>query len=61
MPEKILIDLSEVARLLGVSRPTVYSLLHREYDPLPYIKIGRLTKVKLTDLNQWLDRQGVEG
>lgn len=60
MTEKMLIDLSEVARLLGVSRPTVYSLLHRENDPLPYFKLGRLTKVKLADLNQWLDRQGVE-
>lgn len=58
MPEKMLIDLNEVARLLGVSRPTIYALIHREYDPLPYLKIGRLTKVNVSALNEWLEHQG---
>ena len=58
--ERMLIDLAEVARLLSVSRPTVYTLMHREFDPLPYIKMGRLTRVNVTALNEWLERQGVE-
>lgn len=56
--EALLIDLYEVARLLNVTRMTVYNLIHREEDPLPYIKIGRATRVKVTDLTAWLDRQG---
>lgn len=59
MKDKILLNIKEVADLLGVSRPTVYSLMHREIDPLPYIKLGYLTKFNVAALTAWIERQGV--
>ena len=54
MNNKLLLDIKEVAELLGVSRPTVYELMHRDYSPLPFIRIGKRVKISRTELEQWI-------
>jgi excisionase family DNA binding protein len=53
--EKIALNVSEVAELLGVSRPVVYQLIHRE--DFPAFKIGKRTLVPRLALEEWANRQ----
>lgn len=53
--EKITLNVSEVAELLGVSRPVVYQLIHRE--DFPAFKIGKRTLVPRLALEEWANRQ----
>ncbi|EKD93170.1 MAG: hypothetical protein ACD_28C00221G0003 [uncultured bacterium] len=48
----------EVARMLGVSRPTIYALMARELDPLPFSQITKpfgWRRVTMADLATWQD------
>lgn len=56
--EKQFLDVNEVSEMLRISRTMIYELMHRVNDPLPYIKFGRRTVIKLSALNEWLERQG---
>jgi excisionase family DNA binding protein len=49
-----LLDIDAVARYLGVSTRTAYERVRR--GDLPAIKIGRLWRVRVADLEAWLDR-----
>lgn len=53
--EKITLNVSEVAEMLGVSRPVVYQLIHRE--DFPAFKIGKRTVVPRLALEEWANRQ----
>lgn len=55
--QKLIYDVREVAEILGLSRPTVYELLHRAVDPLPFFKIGNRTKISAQRLAEWVARQ----
>jgi len=52
-----LLDTREAARLLGVSARTVSSLMKR--GTLERIKIGRATRVRLSDVERIIRRGGV--
>lgn len=51
-----LLDIASVARYLGVSGRTVYNKVRA--GDLPAIKVGRLWRVRASDLESWLDRTG---
>ena len=54
--EKILLDVSEMAEVLGISRPTAYQILNRaDFDAAFYI--GRRRKVSRAGLEKWIERQ----
>lgn len=54
--EKLLLDVSEMAEILGISRPTAYQILNRaDFDAAFYI--GRRRKISRAGLERWVARQ----
>lgn len=53
--EKIALNASEVAAVMGVSRPTVYELMRR--DDFPVVRIGTRKLVPRAKLEEWLVQQ----
>ena len=53
-----LLTIPKVAALLGVSRPTVYTLIDTE--GLPVMKLGKSVRVDPAALKQWLDTKLVD-
>lgn len=53
--EKLALNASEVAAVMGVSRPTVYELMRRE--DFPVVHIGTRKLVPRSKLEEWLERQ----
>ena len=54
--EKLLLDVSEMAEILGISRPTAYQILNRaDFDAAFYI--GRRRKISRAGLETWILRQ----
>ena len=58
--EPMAISAPEAARLLGVSKPKVYELMHRE--DFPCFKLGGRTLISVDGLRAWVQNQarGVE-
>ena len=50
--DPIAVSMTEAARLLGVSRPTVYALAKTE--GFPVVKLGGCTRVLVDDLKAWV-------
>lgn len=58
--EKLALNISETAALLGVSRPTVYRLLRRA--DFPAFRIASKTMISREGLAQWVrDQAGCGG
>ena len=56
--EKRLLNINEASEYLGVTKGTLYVwACHRR---VPYVKIGRLTKFDLKDLERWINARKVE-
>ena len=53
--EKVALNIKEVSEVLGVSRTTVYELMHRE--DFPAFKIGARTLVPREKLIEWVNKQ----
>jgi len=53
--EPLTVSPTEAARLLGVSRPTVYQYLRRE--DFPSFKIGGRTLISVEGLREWVRKQ----
>lgn len=53
--EPLAISAPEAARLLGVSKPTIYQYIKRE--DFPSFKLGSRTLVSLEGLREWVKRQ----
>lgn len=53
--ERLTYSPTETALVLGVSRPTVYSLMRRE--GFPCFKIGTRTLVSVEGLREWVRKQ----
>ncbi len=53
--DKIALNISETAEMLGVSRPVVYQLMQR--SDFPAFKIGRRTLVARSGLEEWVKNQ----
>ena len=54
-PDTLCITVDELGELLRVSRPTAYSLVHR--DGFPVIRIGRRLLIIKSALEKWLENQ----
>ncbi|MGA7088498.1 MAG: helix-turn-helix domain-containing protein [Candidatus Dormiibacterota bacterium] len=54
--EKLLLDVKEVASALGCGRTYVYGMIQR--GELPVVKLGRLTRVEVSALDDFISRQG---
>lgn len=58
--EPLAVGTTEAARLLGVSRPTLYQLINRE--DFPSFRVGGRVLISLSGLKVWVDQQtGKEG
>ena len=55
-----LLNTSETSQYLGVKRDTLAVWRTTRRYELPYIKVGRLVKYRLTDLDEWLKKQTKE-
>ena len=53
--EPLLLNISQVARLLGLSRTTVYTLIATE--GLPVVRFGRVMRVLPASLQEWLEHR----
>ena len=53
--DKLAVGTTEAARLLGVSRPTLYQLLNR--SDFPSFRVGNRVLVSVGGLQAWIDRQ----
>ena len=53
--EPLAISATEAARILGVSRPTVYQLFHQA--GFPVFKVGSRTLVSVDGLRDWIAKQ----
>lgn len=58
--EKLALDVSEAAALIGVSRPTMYNILNRADTQLDFY-IGTRRKVSAEALAAWVRAQTEEG
>ena len=53
--EKVALNVSEAAEILGVSRTLVYQLIHRE--DFPAFKVGARTLIPRLKLEEWANSQ----
>lgn len=53
--DKMLLTVQETAETLRLSRPTVYTLIHR--DDFPSIRIGSKILINAKKLQEWVDNQ----
>ena len=51
-----LLDIHELAEYLGVSEWTLYEWRNRRQGP-PAIKVGRLLRWRMSDVESWLDQR----
>ena len=54
MPEKRFIGIKECSEYLGVTKGTLYSWTFSR--KIPYIKMGRLVKFDLQELESWIKK-----
>ena len=57
--EKIALSVAEAAEALGVSKPTVYELIHR--GDFPCFKIGTRQLISRSGLEAWVQDQAAKG
>lgn len=57
--EKLAMSVAETAAALGVSRPTVYNLLHKQ--GFPSFRVGGRTLVSVDGLRAWVAAQAAAG
>ena len=53
--EPLAVSAAEAARLLGVSRPTLYNLLNQ--TGFPSFRVGNRVLVSVAGLQDWVDQQ----
>ena len=56
---KLTCSVSEAAKILGVSKPTMYDLVHK--GTIPSITVGRKILISRTALIDWLENGGTHG
>lgn len=56
--EPLAVSASEAARLLGVSRPTIYQYINRK--DFPSFRLGNRTLVSVEGLREWIRKQATE-
>ena len=56
--EPLALSVTEAAKLLGISRPTLYTLIHRE--DFPAFKLGGRTLISAEGLREWVRVQAAK-
>lgn len=56
--DPLAVSAAEAARLLGVSKPTIYQYIRR--SDFPAFKLGTRTLVSVEGLREWVNRQAAE-
>lgn len=56
--EPLAVSTSEAARLLNISRPTLYTLLNRE--DFPSFRVGGRVLISVSGLQDWINQQTVK-
>ena len=56
---KLTCSVSEAAKILGISKPTMYDLVHK--GTIPSITVGRKILISRTALIDWLENGGTHG
>lgn len=56
--EPLAVGTTEAARLLGVSRPTLYRLLSQ--TDFPAFRVGNRVLISVAGLQEWIDRKTKE-
>ena len=56
---KLTCSVSDAAKILGVSKPTMYDLVHK--GTIPSITVGRKILISRTALIDWLENGGTHG
>ena len=56
MNEKLALDVSEAATLIGVSRPTMYQILNRDDVHIDFY-VGTRRKVSRKALLEWIEQE----
>jgi excisionase family DNA binding protein len=54
------VDRKEVARVLGISIPTVHRILRNGANgrpPLPHFRVGVAIRIKVSDLEKWIESE----
>jgi excisionase family DNA binding protein len=51
--ERRLVDINELSEYLGISKHTLYTWVSQRR--IPYVKVGRLTKFDLGEIDEWID------
>lgn len=54
--DKLAVKPTEAARLLDVSRPTLYQWMNRA--DFPVVRIGGCVRIPIDDLREWVRAQG---
>jgi excisionase family DNA binding protein len=54
---KLLVGADEAARLLGVSRKTLWNHTAPRGDRIPAVKLGRVVRYSPAELEQWIARR----
>lgn len=54
-PEQLLLRPTEVARVLGIGRSTVYELIHA--GELPTIHVGRAVRISRRAVEAWIEQR----
>ena len=57
MTQKLLLNVNEVASALGCGRTYVYGMIQR--GELPVVKLGRLTRIQVSTLAEFVSRQAL--
>lgn len=52
-----LLNVRQVAQVLGVPDSWIYGRVHARCMPFPYIKVGRYLRFDRGDVRQYLDKQ----
>lgn len=55
LPEQLLLRPTEVARVLGIGRSTVYELIHA--GELPTIHVGRAVRISRRAVEAWIEQR----
>ncbi len=53
----LVVNVEEAGRLLGIRQTKVYDLMQKR--ELPFVKIGRSTRIELAAIRDYIDRQRV--
>ena len=53
--EPLAVGAEDAARLLGISRPTLYTLLNRE--DFPSFRVGNRVLISVAGLREWINQQ----